>query len=89
MKRTISETVKGLSRADWCRQIGKLPKKITPEHRLKLVERAKVARQAQRDKNGALFGRKNQKVIEARERVTMAVNRFAGLDRFRDYDEAI
>lgn len=57
VKPTPSKMVKGVTRAEWCRQISKRPKTMTPKKAAQVAAMAKKGRELQRATTG-LFGGK-------------------------------
>jgi hypothetical protein len=82
-----SATVKGISRREWCAQIGRLPKKVTAETRAMRAGYLKRAREVQVQRSGRLFGGKAswQKTLPPiHVPVEESPNKWAGLENHRE-----
>ena len=69
-----SLVVKGIPRKEWMRQIAKLPRKYSPKGMEAMRQKARMLRQKQMEKNGALFGKVNERYVAEKARQKNGVN---------------
>ena len=73
-KKPEPHLIKGVTRAEWCKQIAKRKRTVTPERLEQLREVAKKGVAAQLAKNGALFGRVNKQHVAKLKREAAGID---------------